>query len=153
MVIWINKPVIAFLSTKQFCGPVCYDLICIHPNPRDAGPAVRVQVKSRLATDSDRSILVKPNTLGGFDFLIVVYLNVGYFLSMAKRHQLREGERDPEFLTLPNEIVRAHTVKTSSWGKVRFKGLDLDPYRGTRGFDLIADKLGVPYPVKAKGVA
>lgn len=40
-----------------------YDLICIHPDPRrHSKKVVRVQVKSRYQTDSDRSVLVKEET-------------------------------------------------------------------------------------------
>jgi hypothetical protein len=35
-----------------------YDLICIHPDPRVSAKQVRVQVKSRLATDCDRGFPV-----------------------------------------------------------------------------------------------
>ena len=56
-----------------------YDLICIHPNPRHSGTQVRVQVKSRLATDSDRGFPVKERSIDAFDFLVVAFLNVGYF--------------------------------------------------------------------------
>lgn len=34
-----------------------YDLICIHPNPKESTKPVRVQVKSRYQTDCDRSFL------------------------------------------------------------------------------------------------
>src|SRR3954451_24769251 len=56
-----------------------YDLICIHPDPRVSTRQLRVQVKSRLATDSDRGFPVKANSLDAFDLLIVAFLNVGYF--------------------------------------------------------------------------
>jgi hypothetical protein len=57
-----------------------YDLICIHPNPRHIPShgelaQVRVQVKSRYATDCDRGFPVKETSFGAFDFLIVVFLN------------------------------------------------------------------------------
>src|SRR5438128_7080012 len=61
-----------------------YDLICIHPNPRHR-PAkgqvaqVRVQVKSRYATDCDRGFPVKEVSFSAFDFLIVAFLNIGTF--------------------------------------------------------------------------
>ncbi|HQH28299.1 MAG TPA: hypothetical protein PLP17_12950, partial [Oligoflexia bacterium] len=58
-----------------------YDLICIHPDPRKKGRQIRVQVKSRLATDCDRGFPVKATSLDAFDFLVVVFLNVGYFFS------------------------------------------------------------------------
>ncbi len=63
-----------------------YDIICMHPDPRKATKQIRVQVKSRIATDSDKGILVRPKSVDAFNYLIVVYLNIGYFLRMAKRH-------------------------------------------------------------------
>jgi len=68
-----------------------YDIICIHPDPRKSVKPVRVQVKSRIATDSDKSVILKRETVDAFDYLMVVYLNVGYFLRMAKTHTVREG--------------------------------------------------------------
>ena len=40
-----------------------YDLICIHPNPRQNSRQIRVQVKSRLATDCDRGFPVKEKSI------------------------------------------------------------------------------------------
>ena len=61
-----------------------YDLICIHPNPRHIPKGsefaqIRVQVKSRYATDCDRGFPLKEVSLDAFDFLIVVFLNIGKF--------------------------------------------------------------------------
>ena len=36
-----------------------YDLICINPDPRKVTKQIRVQVKSRYATDCNRTVLVK----------------------------------------------------------------------------------------------
>ncbi len=127
-----------------------YDIICIHPNPRVSARQIRVQVKSRIASDSDKGILLKPKTLDTFDFLIVVYLNIGYFLRMAKTHSLREGDKEPVLLVIPREVARNHVVPNSTWGKVRFKGLDWAKYAGAAGIELIADELGIPYPTKVK---
>jgi len=125
-----------------------YDIICIHPDPRTSAKQIRVQVKSRIASDSDKGILVRPKTLDAFDFLIVVYLNIGYFLRMAKTHPLREGDKPPELVVIPRDIARTYLVPNSTWGKVRFKGIDWGKYAGTTGIELIADELGVPYPTK-----
>src|SRR4029077_6785902 len=62
-----------------------YDLICIHPDPRHKLRSAKVakglgQVKSRYATDCDRGFPVKQTSLDAFDFLIVVFLNIGRFL-------------------------------------------------------------------------
>lgn len=130
-----------------------YDIIYMHPDPRKATKQIRVQVKSRIATDSDKGILVRPKSVDAFNYLIVVYLNIGYFLRMAKRHPLREGEREPKFLTLPSGVVKQYFIEASKWGKVRFKGLDQAGYEGIAGFELIANDLGIPYPTKGKSGA
>lgn len=54
-----------------------YDLICIHSDPRRVTKQIRVQVKSRYATDNDRSVIVNPKTYDAFDFLIAAFLNIG----------------------------------------------------------------------------
>jgi hypothetical protein len=102
------------LAYKAPPGNEGYDLICIHPDPRHIGPQVRVQVKSRLATDSDRGFPIKEAALDAFDFLIVAFLNVGYFLRRANGRKSREGARSPEFYTLPATFVRQHHDATST---------------------------------------
>src|SRR5437763_983429 len=138
---WLRLPVVAagseflvmgylmrrnILTYKAPPGNEGYDLICIHPDPRykpaaDEVAQVRVQVKSRYATDCDRGFPVKEASFDAFDFLIVVFQNIGNF---ARKGTGVEGEREPEFFTLPNSFVRQHHSKTSSWQKVRLRGLN-----------------------------
>lgn len=124
-----------------------YDLVCIHPNPRAVGPQVRVQVKSRLATDCDRGVPVKSRTLDAFDFLVIAFLNLGNFFRKARKAPGRAGVAPPEFYTLPAEFVRAHH-RTSGWEKLHTRGVDLSEYRDELGFERIANTIGVPYPWK-----
>lgn len=126
-----------------------YDLICIHPDPRRKTKPVRIQVKSRCATDSDRSLIVKEKTFGAFDFLIAVFLNIGNFFS-RKTLSAVEGRQSPEFYTFPINFVRKHHNKASSWEKVRLKHLNIEPYKNDRGFDLIAKVLRIEYPAKPR---
>ncbi len=125
-----------------------YDLICIHPDPRKATRQIRVQVKSRLATDHGGGFPVKGKTIDAFDFLIVAYLNVGYFFGKRRRHGVRAGQQEPIFYTLPAAFIREHHDASSSWEKVMLRGLDLAAYRNQAGFELIASALDVPYPDK-----
>jgi len=136
------------LTYKAPPGNEGYDLICIHPDPRKTAKQVRIQVKSRMATDSDRGFTVRAKTIDAFDFLIVAFLNVGYYLSKARRNSAQEGACEPEFITLTQEFIREHHDPRSSWEKVRTRGLDLSAFRNELGFELTAQALGVPYPSK-----
>lgn len=122
-----------------------YDLICIHPDPRKITKQIRVQVKSRYATDCDRSIQVKAETLTAFDFLIAVFLNIGNFLGKGRSDCLA-GRQEPEFFTFPNGFIREHHDDSSSWEKIRLKYLAIEQYKNDLGFELIARALGIEYP-------
>jgi len=121
-----------------------YDLICIHPDPRKVTRQIRVQVKSCYQTDCDRAFPVKAKTFGAFEYLVVVFLNIGYFY---RRRDTREGLQEPEFYTLPQDFISTHhRASKSGWERVLTKGLDLEPFKNEKGFDLIANELGIPYP-------
>ena len=131
-----------------------YDLICIHPNPRytlrrGEVAQVRVQVKSRYATDCDRGFPVKEASFDAFDFLIVAFLNIGKFYG---RNDGSAGMLEPEFFTLSNTFIREHHEATSSWQKVRLRSLEkeIEPFKNEAGFELIAKALGVAKPKKAR---
>ena len=140
------------LTYKAPPGNEGYDLICIHPDAhRQRGRVVRVQVKSRYATDCDRGFPVKEATLTAFDFLVVAFLNIGRF---AGRKDGSTGAAEPEFFTLPAAFIRSHHDATSSWQKVKLRGLDdeIRPYKGEAGFEQIATALGVARPTKARDI-
>lgn len=121
-----------------------YDIVCIHPDPRQVTRQIRVQVKSRYQTDCDRAFPVKEKTFGAFDYVIAVFLNLGYFY---KRKPVVEGLTDPEFYTLRRDWIREHHRTTKSgWQKVHTKGLNMDDFKNEKGFELIATDLGIPYP-------
>lgn len=134
------------LAYKAPPGNEGYDLLCVHPDPRRGGRQLRIQVKSRLATDCDRGFPVRAGSLDAFDFLMVVFLNVGYFGYRARNGEAKSGARLPEVYTLPAAFVRQHHDAASVWQKVRTRGLDLVPYRDESGIEQIARKLGVAYP-------
>ncbi|HKB01437.1 MAG TPA: hypothetical protein VKD90_04415 [Gemmataceae bacterium] len=126
-----------------------YDLICIHSDSRTTVRPVRIQVKSRLATDCDRGFPVKERTFGAFDYLIVAFLNVGYFFKKrAGATTCQDGARDPEFYTFPVHFIRQHHNASSSWEKVRTRGLDIERYKNERGFEQIAERLRIACPEK-----
>lgn len=121
-----------------------YDLICIHPDPHKTKKQVRIQVKSRYQTDCDRGFPVKESSFGAFDYLIVAFLNIGYFYKKATTSI--DGRKEPEFYTFPVDFIKRHHNKTSSWEKVMTKGLDLEKYKNDAGFEQIAIDLGIDYP-------
>ncbi len=129
-----------------------YDLICIHPDPRHKRKRgqlaqVRVQVKSRYATDCDRGFPVKEASLDAFDLLVVAFLNIGHFY---RGRDGPTGMQAPDFYTLPNEFIREHHDAASMWQKVRLGSLreEIEPFKNELGFELIAKKLGVERPRK-----
>jgi len=77
-----------------------YDLICINPDPcAERKRFIRVQVKSRMATEAN-GFPVKQTTLGAFDYLILVLLNLGYH--RFRLRAVRQWTRLPGFGTVPD---------------------------------------------------
>jgi hypothetical protein len=121
-----------------------YDLICMHPNPKRAHEVLRIQVKSRYQTDCDRAFPIKEKTFEAFDYLVIAFLNIGYFYGGEPGPI---GRQSPEFYTLPNSFIRKHHTKVASgFDKVRTSNLNILRYKDEVGFELIAKDLGVPYP-------
>jgi hypothetical protein len=150
----MRRNILAYKAPQNNEG---YDLICIHPDPRHRArkgqkAQVRVQVKSRCATDSNQALPAKKVSFAAFDFLVVAFLNIGKFYG---RNDGAEGYADPEFYTLSSDFVRRHHNKTRSWEIVRLKNLDgeIAPYKNERGFEQIAECLGIPRPRKIRGAS
>jgi len=140
------------LTYKAPPGNEGYDLICIHPDPRHVPKKgelaqVRVQVKSRYQTDCDRGFPIKEKALDAFDFLVVAFLNIGKFFH-GKDGSM--GAAPPEFYTLSDDFIRSHHDNTTSWQKVKLRGLDeeIAPFKDEAGFEQIAKALGVPKPTR-----
>lgn len=150
----MRRNILAYKAPTHYEG---YDLICIHPEPRHKATGnevdkVLVQGKSRYATDCDRGFPIKYTSIDAFHFLIVAFLNVGKF--NGKNDGL-SGSQEPEFFTLPSDFVREHHNSNYSWEKVLLKNLakEIEPFKNELGFELIAEKLGIPRPTKQRGLA
>ena len=121
-----------------------YDLICIHPDPRRATRQIRIQVKTRYATDSNRGVPVKGKTLNAFDYLMIVYQNIGFFY--RKKH-FGEGPKPVQILTLPRAVVEQYHVRRGKGWEVFYpRGFDLEPFLDETGIELVARDLKIGYP-------
>jgi hypothetical protein len=166
---WLRLPVVSASSEYLVMGQLMrrniltykapqnnegYDLICIHPEPRHKikkgeVPQLRIQVKSRYASDSDRGFPVNEKSFEAFDFLVIVFLNIGKFYG---KNDGMNGSMEVEYYTLPNDFVRKNHNKESVWQKVRLRGLEkeIESYKNEAGFELIAKMLGIEKPIKVR---
>ena len=131
-----------------------YDLIAIHPDPKHIAkkakfPLIRIQVKSRYATDCNKSFMVKEKSFKGFDYLIAVFLNIGKF---GGKNNGSSGAKNIEFYTLPRKLIKKYHYKSGKWEKETLHPYlkELEKYKDEAGFELIAKALGVKKPQKTR---
>ena len=112
---------------------------------------MRVQVKSRYASDCNRSFPVKPASFDAFEFVVVAFMNIGNFFG---KKDCGPDRYKPEFYTLPKDFAMRYQDPRSNWGLVKLRAIqdELEQYRDERGFELIAQKLGIPKPARPERV-
>lgn len=89
-----------------------YDLVAFNSS---TGKISRLQVKSRWATNYDKSFPIKNFDC---DFVIHVALNRGYSFG-RKATEADSGIKSPEFYVFPVDVVRNAQYSNSNWGKIR----------------------------------
>lgn len=120
-----------FKAYTNFHG---YDLVAVNA---DTGRSARIQVKSRWATNYDRSFPIKNYDC---DFVVHVALNRGY--RFGRRPKAGDsGVKDPEFYVFPVALVKAALNPNSAWGKTYIRNIpDVERYKSAWG--LIRDFIG-----------
>ena len=87
---------------------------------------------------------MKAEKLDDFDFLIAVFLNIGNFLTGDKEGST--GYKQTEFYTFTRDFIKEHHNSSSTWHKVPLREIvdEIQEFRDEKGFELIAEKLGIP---------
>ena len=107
-------------ATKAYTRFPGYDLLAFNP---DAGLSCRIQVKSRWATDYDKSFPIKNFDS---DFVVHVALNRGY---RYRRRVRLNGREPPRVYVLPTSVVQAARNPNNTWGKVKLNAMpDVETY-------------------------
>ena len=94
-----------------------YDLVAVNP---DKSKTARIQVKSRWATNYDKSFPIKNFDC---DFVVHVALNRGYAFG-KKSNEADTGIREPYFYIFPSALVKNAQNKKSKWGKVNITHIE-----------------------------
>jgi hypothetical protein len=109
-----------FKAYHNFAG---YDLVALDPG---RGTSARIQVKSRWATDYDRSLPIKNFAC---DFVVLAALNRGYRFRKMPAGLSSEGRSAPRLYCFPVNVVRAAQSPRDTWGKVSLARIEnVDDY-------------------------
>lgn len=107
---------------KSYINFPGYDLTCVNP---DTGKVAKIQVKSRWATDYDKSFPLKNLDC---DFVVHVALNRGF--RFGKKNNKKDiAIKAPEFYVFPIDILKS-IRRSDTWLKVPISKIDnLDSYK------------------------
>ncbi|MDX8450799.1 group I intron-associated PD-(D/E)XK endonuclease [Mesorhizobium captivum] len=98
-----------FKAYTNFAG---YDLVAVDSSGERSA---RIQVKSRWATDYDRSFPIKNFNC---DFVVLAALNRGYRFRQKANLNAHDGRSGPRFYCFPVELVQKAQNPIDTWGKV-----------------------------------
>jgi hypothetical protein len=123
------------VAYKAYSGTAGYDVLAIDPA---SGRSVRIQVKSRWASDARHQFPIK-NT--DCDFVVYVRLNRG-----SKRKSAAPEKSDPEYFVLPVASVLS-VRRADDWGVAQVGRIaELENYRSA--WNLIREHLSPDEPDK-----
>jgi hypothetical protein len=119
------------VAHKTYTRTPGYDLIAAAP---DQNTSVRIQVKSRYATDFDGGFLISNFDC---DFVVFVALNREYRYSKKGKEG---GRKTPDFFVFPIDLARKALYEKSKWGKAFLNKIpDLASYQDA--WHLISNRL------------
>jgi hypothetical protein len=101
---------------KSYVNFKGYDLFAVNT---ETEKVARIQVKSRWATNYDKSFPIKNFDC---DFVVHVALNRGYSFGKTSKG-IDTGIKSPEFFVFPTQLVKDAQNKNSSWGKIRITNI------------------------------
>jgi hypothetical protein len=111
---------------KAYTNYPGYDIVGINPA---ADRQCRIQVKSRWATDYNRTFPIKNFDC---DFVVLVALNRGYrgYRNRKRAEAAEDGRKPPEFYVFPVGVVRRAQKPQSTWGAVPLSNIaEVEQYR------------------------
>lgn len=123
------------VAHKTYTNTQGYDLIA---SDAENGTSLRIQVKSRWATDYDGGFLIKNLDC---DFVVFVALNRGYRYRL-KAAATSSGKLAPKFYVFPASILLA-APRSEGWGKLFLKNI-LDAETYVDRWDMISEALKQP---------
>lgn len=107
---------------KSYINFPGYDLTAINPETKKIA---RIQVKSRWATNYDKSFPIKNFDC---DFIVLVALNRGYAFGKTPKDG-ETGIKQPEFYVFPTKVVQK-AQRNDTWGKVPINNIpELQSYK------------------------
>lgn len=112
-----------------------YNLVAVNP---EHSKTARIQVKSRWATNYDKSFPIKNFDC---DFVVHVALNRGYRFGKSPKPD-DSGILEPVYYVFPVDVVQAARNVNDTWGKVTISNI-VDHKKYLNGWHFIAEYLGI----------
>ncbi|WP_124607106.1 hypothetical protein [Burkholderia sp. Bp9142] len=120
-----------------------YDLVCTLPYRSGIPKPIRIRIEKRYRADRECIISITERSIDAFDFLVLTCLNVDYSPSSNEKFASTDYSQEPTFYSLPADFLRKHHDRNGDQEAVILHGVDIEAYKGMRGFELISEALGI----------